>query len=459
MIVTQKNPNELDLLAIHKAYEYSSPYQKVGKVCSSKGMLYEVNLSRAVIGSNVEFVTEFGEQCLGEVVAINGHKCMAMPYDEISGINTETKVYLKDLTTSIKLSKGMLGRVIDFQGNPIDGKGPIEDMEEARSIFGKSLNPLDRPPINESLDTGVHAINCFMTAGKGQRLAIMAGSGVGKSVTLGMIAQNSSADVNVIALIGERGREVLEFMESDLGPEGLKKSVVVVATSDTSPLIRMKAAYVATTISEFFRDDNNDVLLMMDSITRFAMANREISLSAGEPPGQKGYTPSVFAQLPKLMERAGTKANSGTITGIYTVLVEGGDMDEPIADAVRAIADGHIILSRDLASRNQFPAIDVLQSLSRVMNKVTTNEHKIVASHLRDLLASYKENEDLINVGAYARGSNIKVDKALVIYDELMNLLKQFQGMSDYLSIEELYDRMVELARTAENTINPPPQE
>ena len=453
--MTQKNPNELDLLAIHKAYEYSTPYQKIGKIHSSKGMLYEVNLARAVIGSNVEFVTEYGNKCFGEVVAINGHKCMAMPYDEISGINSETKVYLKDLTTSIKLSSNMLGRVIDFQGNPIDGKGPIEDIEESRSIFGKSLNPLDRPPISEPLDTGVHAINCFMTAGKGQRLAIMAGSGVGKSVTLGMIAQNSTADVNVIALIGERGREVLEFIESDLGPEGMKKSVVVVATSDTSPLIRMKAAYVATTISEYFRDKNNDVLLMMDSITRFAMAQREISLSAGEPPGQKGYTPSVFAQLPKLMERAGTKANSGTITGIYTVLVEGGDMDEPIADSVRAIADGHIILSRELASRNQFPAIDVLQSLSRVMNKVTSNEHKIVASHLRDLLSSYKENEDLINVGAYARGSNPKVDKAMIIYEELMTLLKQFQGMSDFLSIDELYDRMVEIARTAENVVNP----
>lgn len=459
IIVTQIKEDELDLLAIHKAYEYSTPYQKIGKVFANKGMLFEVNLSRAVIGSNVEFVTEFGERCLGEVVAINGHKCMAMPYDEISGINSETKVYLKDLTTTIKLSKNMLGRVIDFQGNPIDGKGPIEDIVESRSIFGTSLNPLDRPPIKEPLDVGVHAVNCFMTAGKGQRLAIMAGSGVGKSVTLGMIAQNSSADVNVIALIGERGREVLEFIESDLGPEGVKKSVVVVATSDTSPLIRMKAAYVATTISEFFRDDKNDVLLMMDSITRFAMANREISLSAGEPPGQKGYTPSVFAQLPKLMERAGTKANSGTITGIYTVLVEGGDMDEPIADAVRAIADGHIILSRDLASRNQFPAIDVLQSLSRVMNKVTTNEHKIVASHLRDLLSAYKENEDLINVGAYARGSNPKVDKALVIYEDLMALLKQFQGMSDYLTIEELYDRMVELARKAENALNPSEEE
>jgi flagellum-specific ATP synthase len=442
----------LDLQSIHKNYEYSSPYQKIGKVYANKGMVFEVNLSRAPIGSNVEFVTEFGDKSLGEVVGINGTRCMAMPYDELSGINSETRVYLKDLTTTVKISEAFLGRVIDFQGNPIDGKGPIEPINvEARSIYGTPLNPLDRPPIREPLDTGIHAINCFMTAGKGQRFAIMAGSGVGKSVTLGMIAENSSADINVIALIGERGREVLEFIESDLGPEGLKKSVVIVATSDSSALIRMKAAYVATTVAEYFRDRNQDVLLMMDSITRFAMANREISLSAGEPPGQKGYTPSVFARLPKLMERAGTKAGAGSITGVYTVLVEGGDMDEPIADAVRAIADGHIVLSRELASRNQFPAIDVLASLSRVMSKVATKEHKIVASHLRDLMASYKANEDLINVGAYARGSNPKVDKALLIYEDLMALLKQSQGMTEYLTIETLYDRMVDIARKAEN--------
>ena len=446
----------LDLGPIHKAYEYSLPYQKIGKIASSQGMMYEVNLSRAVIGSNVEFVTEFGDSCLGEVVAINKNKCMAMPYDEIPGINSETRVYLKELTTTFAVSDALIGRVIDFQGKPIDGKGPLESNDtEMRSIFGQPINPLDRPPIRESLDTGVHAINCFMTAGKGQRLAIMAGSGVGKSVTLGMIAKNTDADINVIALIGERGREVLEFIESDLGEEGLRRSIVIVATSDQSPLIRAKAAYIATTVAEYFRDKNKDVLLMMDSVTRFAMAYREISLGAGEPPGQKGYTPSVFAKLPKLLERAGTKRGAGTITGIYTVLVEGGDMDEPIADAIRAIADGHIILSRELASRNQFPAIDVLQSLSRVMNKVVSREHIIVASHLRDLMSSYKENEDLINVGAYVRGSNGKVDKALVIYDELMELLRQMQDSGDAMKIEELYDQMVNIARKAEASVNP----
>lgn len=442
---------KLQLEDIHRTYEHTSPYQKIGKVYSSKGLLYEISLARAVIGANVEFVTEYGHRCLGEVVSIQGSRCLAMPYEEIPGINSETKVFLKDLTTTINVSDELLGRVVDFQGLPMDGLGPIEDIDSVRSIFGETLNPLNRPPIRESLDTGVNAINAFMTAGKGQRLAVMAGSGVGKSVTMGMIAQKSNADVNVIALIGERGREVLEFIENDLGEEGLKRSVVIVATSDQSPLIRVKAAYCATTIAEYFRDQGKDVLLMMDSITRFAMAHREISLNAGEPPGQKGYTPGVFAKLPKLMERAGTKKDAGSITGLYTVLVEGGDMDEPIADAVRAIADGHIILSRELASKNHFPAIDVLSSLSRVMNSVVSPEHKIVASHLRNLLSAYQESEDLINVGAYSTGANPRVDKAIVVYDDIMELMRQMQGTGHSYTIEELFDQMVEIARKAED--------
>ncbi len=440
----------LDFCTLHKAYEYALPYQKIGKVISNRGMLYEVSLPRAVIGSNVEFVTEFGTRCLGEVVAINGNKCFAMPYEELVGVNSETRVYLKELTTLANISEHYLGRVIDFQGKPIDGKGPIEGPFEGRSILGTPMNPLDRPPIRESIDSGINAINAFMTMGKGQRLAIMAGSGVGKSVLLGMMAQHSNADVNVIALIGERGREVLEFIESDLGPEGLKKSVVIVAPSDSSALIRMKAAYFASTVAEYFRDRNKDVLLMMDSVTRFAMANREISLSAGDPPGQKGYTPEVFARLPKLLERAGTKKGVGSITGVYTVLVEGGDMDEPIADAIRAIADGHIILSRELASKNHFPAIDILQSISRVMTKVVSKEFRIVSSHLRNLLAAYKQNEDLINVGAYVQGANPDVDKALTIINDLNELVKQDIDFGQALSQEELFDRLVEIARKAE---------
>ncbi len=281
----------------------------------------------------------------------------------------------------------------------------------------------------------------------------MAGSGVGKSVLMGMIARNTNADVNVIALIGERGREVLDFIQNDLGEEGLKRSVVIVATSDQSPLIRMRAAYTATTIAEYFRDKQNDVMLMMDSITRFAMASREVSMSIGEPPGPKGYSPSVFGRLPKLLERAGTKENSGSITGIYTVLVEGGDFDEPISDAIRSISDGHILLSRALAQKSFYPAVDVLASVSRVMNKVVKREHVVIANHLRDLMGVYKESEDLINIGAYVKGVNIKLDKAIIVKNDLEALLKQ--DVEESCEIETLFDAMVNIARKAEKAVNP----
>lgn len=445
--------SQLNYRAIYKEFESNLPYQNIGKILSSHGMIYEATLPRAVMGCGVEFVTQGGETCMGEVVGIDGNRCKVMPYKELVGINSQTKIYLRELTTTIRVGKGMLGRVVDFQGEPIDGKGPIEGSYEVRSIFGEPINPLDRPPIRQNLDSGINAINAFMTTGKGQRIAIMAGSGVGKSTLMGMISKNTNADINVIALIGERGREVLEFIESELGEDGLKRSVIVVATSDTSALMRIKAAYTATTVAEYFRDLNNDVIMMMDSVTRFAMASREIGMSTGEPPGQKGYGPSVFAKLPKLMERAGTKRNAGSITGIYTVLVEGDDMDEPIADAVRAISDGHIVLSRDLAAKNHYPAIDVLASVSRVMSKVASREHGIVAAHLRDLMASYKESEDLINVGAYARGTNPKVDKAIHVYTDLMELLKQREDES--LSLDDVYDKMVEIARKGESLENP----
>ncbi|MBG09038.1 MAG: EscN/YscN/HrcN family type III secretion system ATPase [Halobacteriovoraceae bacterium] len=441
----------IDIPSIYKQFENKSPFQKIGKVNSSLGGSYEVSLSKAILGSNVEFVTDFGKSCFGEVIAIKGNKCIAMPYEELTGINSETKVYLRDLTTEIKLSDSMLGRVLDYKCEPLDQLGELEGPFELRSIFGKAINPLDRKQIRRPLDLGINSINGFLTVGKGQRISILAGSGVGKSVLLGMISRNTRADVNVIALIGERGREVLEFIENDLGKEGLEKSIIISATSDTSPLIRMKSAYVATTIAEYFRDKGQDVLLMMDSITRFAMAGREIALSAGEFPGQKGYSPSIFAKLPKLMERVGTKKNSGTITGIYTVLVEGGDMDEPISDSIRAISDGHIVLSRDLANKNHFPAIDILSSLSRVMNKVVTKEHRIVASDLRDLLSSYIENEDLINVGAYVKGSNPRIDKAIEVYDDLMNLVRQNQDSSEVLMIDQMLERMIHVVQKAQS--------
>lgn len=443
--------SQLNYSKIYSRFHATQPYEIVGKILSSRGNVFKTKLDHAIIGSNVEFVTDIGERCMGEVVGIEEGHCLVMPFEDLTGFNTRTRIYLKDLTTNIFVGDDLLGRVVDFQGKPIDGKDELDEENEKRSIYGTSINPLARPPICDQLDVGINAINCFMTLGKGQRISIMAGSGVGKSVLMGMIARNTVADVNVIALIGERGREVLEFIESDLGPEGLKRSVVVVATSDASALIRNKAAYTATTIAEYFRDQGKDVILMMDSITRFAMANREISLTKGEPPGQKGYSASVFAKLPKLMERAGRVEGKGTITGIYTVLVEGGDMDEPIADAIKAIADGHIVLKRELAAKNHYPAIDMLDSISRVMPKVVTKEHRIVASYLRDLYGAYLGAEDLINVGAYVKGSNVKVDKAITIYPHLVDLLKQ--DFDESTNIEDLYDQMVELAKTSESSV------
>ena len=441
----------LDIEAIQKEYESRTPYQKIGKVLSNRGNLYKVHLSRAMIGSSVKFVTEFSGQSYGEVVSIEGDRCVAMPYEELSGINSETKVYLKELTTLLPMKRSLLGRVVDFQCVPMDDKGPLGPTHEMRDLFGETINPLERVPIKDVFKTGIHAIDSFLTIGKGQRVAIMAGAGVGKSVAMGMIAQRSAAHVNVIALVGERGREVLEFIEKNLGQEGLKKSVVVAATSDQSPLIKIKAAHAAITIAEYFRDQNLDVMLIVDSITRFAMAHREISLSAGEPPGPKGYTPSVYSKLSKLIERAGTKKNSGSITGFFSVFVEGGDIDGPISDAVRAITDGHIILDKKLAEKNQFPAIDVLSSLSRVMNSVVKREHNIVASYLKDLVSVYRENEDLVTMGAYTKGPNEKLDKSLLVYNDILNFLKQERDYREQFSLEELYERMVEIARKSEN--------
>jgi flagellum-specific ATP synthase len=449
----RNNSNLINFNPINKAFEKAQLYQKIGKIRSSKGNVYEVSLPRAQIGSKVEFVTDSGSSCFGEVIALRGNLCLAMSYEEIPGIDSETRVYMRDVSSEIALFDSMLGRVLDYEGNPLDKKGELTGNFESRSIYGHPSNPLERPTINKPVETGIHAIDFFMTAGTGQRLAIMSGSGVGKSVLLGMIARYTRADVSVIALVGERGREVLEFLERDLGPEGLKRSVVVVATSDCSPLIRLKAAYTATTIAEYFRDKNKNVMLMMDSVTRFAMANREISLAAGEPPGPKGYTPSVFSRLPKLLERAGTKINSGSITGMYTVLVEGGDMDEPIADAIRAISDGHIILSRQLAQKNHFPAIDILASISRVMGSVVTKQHKVLASRLRDLLAAYQDSIDLINVGAYVKGSSAKVDLAVQLVDQFMALMKQDVDLYQSFSIEELFEKLEIILNKAENAV------
>ncbi len=407
-------------------------YDEAGKITKTLGLIYEAYLPGASIGSICDIVLNesdpFSNPIEAEIVGFKDKRVFLMPYDEVSGINNDSIVRLKQRNSQVPVSSSMLGRVIDGRGVPIDGKGPLftaDSTTDYRSLYRKPTDPLSRTMIEEPLDLGVRAINGLLTCGKGQRMGIMAGSGVGKSVLLGMMARNTTADVNVIALIGERGREVREFIERDLGPEGLKRSIVIVATSDSSALIRTRASFLAATIAEYFRDLGSDVLLMMDSVTRFCMAQREIGLSLGEPPASKGYTPSVFAQLPRLLERAGTGANGKSITGLYTVLVDGDDMDEPIADAARSILDGHIVLSRKLAQQNHFPAIDVLASASRVMPAVTSDEQRSWAGQVKEWMAIYKQAEDIINIGAYAKGSNPKIDQAISVQERIQGFLRQ----------------------------------
>jgi flagellum-specific ATP synthase len=361
--------------------------------------------------------------CLSEVVGFRSNRVLSMILGDASRVGPGSEIVATGRSLSINVGKELLGRVIDGLGRPLDGKGPIV-TDEVRSIYAAPPNPLTRRRITETVATGIRSIDTLLTLGKGQRVGIFAGSGVGKSVTLGMIARNTSADVNVIALVGERGREVTEFLERELGPEGLRRSVVIVATSDQASLIRLKAAFMATTVAEYFRDAGMDVMLMMDSVTRLAMAQREVGLAIGEPPTTKGYTPSVFAMLPKLLERAGN-SRTGSITGIYTVLVEGDDMTEPVADAVRSILDGHIVLSRRLASAGQYPAVDPLESISRVMPAVTSPAHRAAVHRFLDMMATYRESEDLINIGAYVKGSNPRIDRAVRNWDAMRDFLRQ----------------------------------
>ncbi|MBL1212526.1 MAG: flagellar protein export ATPase FliI [Ignavibacteriae bacterium] len=361
--------------------------------------------------------------CQSEVVGFKDGKVLSIALGEVNNISPACEIIATGKSFSIPVGMELLGRVIDGLGNPIDGKGALIGSAN-KNIHREPPNPLQRKRITEPLQTGIRSIDGLLTVGKGQRVGIFAGSGVGKSVTLGMIAKNTNADINVIVLTGERGREVREFIEKDLGEEGLKRSVVIVSTSDKSALIRMKGAFVGTTIAEYFRDMGMDVVLMMDSVTRFAMAQREIGLTIGEPPTTKGYTPSVFAILPKLLERAGTTRN-GSITGFYTVLVDGDDMNEPIADAVRSILDGHIVLSRRLANMGQFPAVDPLQSVSRVMPDIVDKAHRQRALDCNEILATYREAEDLINIGAYVKGSNPQIDYALSKIHSIKTFLKQ----------------------------------
>lgn len=397
-------------------------YRRQGRVTKVVGLTLEVEGIQPFMGELCHIqIQETGETVPAEVVGFNGDKALLMALGSVLGIGPDAKVIPLGHALEVEVGDYLLGQIVDGLGQPLE---TIQTEGVKRSIDRDPPNPLKRKRIDQIISTGVRAIDGLLTVGVGQRIAINAGSGVGKSTLLGMIAQNASADVNVICLIGERGREVLEFIERDLGPEGMKKSVVVCATSDQPALVRIKSAYVATTIAEYFRDQGKNVMLMMDSVTRFAMAQREVGLATGEPPTSKGYTPSVFALLPRLLERAGM-GETGSITAFYTVLVDGDDMNEPIADTVRGILDGHIVLSRKLASQNHFPAIDVGQSISRLMKELVPIEHEEAAGKVRDLMALYAKNEDLINIGAYKMGSNPSVDLAIQRAQSIQTFLRQ----------------------------------
>ena len=396
----------------------------VGQVLRAVGLLVESSGPAASVGEICEIRTGRTTPLLVEVVGFRDGRLLSVPLGETAGIRPGDSIVPRGGALTIPVGESLLGRVIDGFGRPIDGRGPIITSETA-PLRPDALNPMEREPINLPLGTGVRAIDGLLTCGRGQRIGVFGGSGVGKSTLLGMMARGTEADVVVLGLVGERGREVRSFLEHDLGPRGLDRSVVVVSTSDSPPLARQRAAYAATAIAEAFRDAGKHVLLMMDSITRFAMAQREVGLAAGEPPTAKGYPPSVFARLPGLLERAGALRGKGSITAFYTVLVDGDDHNEPIADAVRGILDGHIVLARDLAARNHYPAIDILPSISRTMPQVTTKEHRLKAAQVREWLATLRETEDLVSVGAYVPGSNPRIDMALAQREAVTRFLCQ----------------------------------
>lgn len=415
----------------------------VGKIVEIIGLTIVADGPASSIGDLCHIVCDDGNIIYSEVVGFKKDCILLMPLGSIEGLCAGAKVVNTGEHMKVKVSESLLGRVLDGLGNPIDNKGDII-ADDYYPTVAPIINPLDRKPIDEPLTLGLRAIDGLNTIGKGQRVGIFAGSGVGKSTTMAMIAKNTSADINVIALIGERGREVREFIEQTLGTEGMKRSIVVCATSEQPALVKIKASFVACAIAEYFRDKGKDVLFMLDSVTRIALAQREVGLAVGEPPATRGYTPSVFALLPKFLERAGA-AKTGTITGLYTVLVEGDDMNEPIADAARSILDGHIALSRALAHKNHYPAIDILGSISRVMNNIIDEEHKNAAGKIRNLMASYAKNEDLINIGAYAKGSDATVDKAIALHDKINAYLQQ--SSDDKSDFEVTKNELINLAK------------
>ena len=404
------------------------PMQSIGAVKRAVGLVIE-SQGPAVSVGDVCYLEprDGGIETPLEVIGFRESTVLSMPLGRMPNVRAGDRIRAAGRAAEVGVGRALLGRVINSLGEPLDSAGEIEH-EAFYPLNRLSTNPLAREPIHEALGTGVRAIDGLLTVGCGQRIGIFGGSGVGKSTLLGMMAKQTTADVNVIALIGERGREVRGFIENELGAEGMRRSVMIVSTSDDSPSIRIRAALAATAVSEYFKDQGARVLLIMDSVTRFAMAQREIGLAAGEPPSSRGYTPSVFALLPQLLERAGNfgeEAGGGSITAFYTVLVEGDDMNEPVADAVRSILDGHIVLSRQLAARNHYPCIDVLHSASRLFSEVTTKEHRTSAGTLREMLATYESSEDLINIGAYQNGSNPRIDRAIKHHDGVISYLRQ----------------------------------
>ncbi|MCR2042773.1 flagellar protein export ATPase FliI [Anaerosalibacter massiliensis] len=413
-----------------------------GNITKVTGLTIESNGPMASIGELCYiYPHDKSKPIMAEVVGFREDKILLMPLGDMEGIASGSTVIANGKSLNVNVGDELIGRVINGLGEPIDGKGPISTLK-SYPVSKSSPNPLERKKIDEPLSLGVKAIDGLLTCGKGQRIGIFAGSGVGKSTLMGMVSRNSTADVNVIGLIGERGREVREFIENDLKKEGLEKSVVVVVTSDQPALIRVKGAMVTTAIAEYFRDQGMNVMLLMDSLTRFAMAQREIGLAIGEPPVTRGFTPSVFALLPRLLERAGT-SSKGTITGLYTVLVDGDDLNEPITDTVRGILDGHIVLSRKLANQNHYPAINILGSISRVMPNIVSEEHKNMSNSIKDILAVYEESEDLINIGAYKRGSNKKLDMAIDLIDDINEFLTQ--EVSRSYNFEETRNKLLEI--------------
>jgi len=413
----------IDLSTYQRIAETASATRLRGRVTEVVGLSVEASGPSVSLGELCRIRRSDGSEVAAEVAGFRDDRVILMPLGDTLGVYPGAEVIATGGCLRIGVGDGLLGRVLGALGQPIDGRGPVA-IDEVRNLSNDPPPPLSRELIRRPLATGIRAVDGLLTLGCGQRIGIFAGSGVGKSTLLGMVARNTEADVNVIGLIGERGREVREFIEKDLGREGLARSVVIAATSDRCALERVKGAMAAVAVAEYFRDRGRDVMLMMDSVTRFAMAQREIGLAVGEPPATRGYTPSVFALLPRLLERAGTSPD-GSITGLYTVLVEADDMNEPVADAMRAILDGHIVLSRDLASRGHYPSIDILQSISRVMPDVVPKAQLHAASELRDLVATHRNAEDLINIGAYVHGSSPKIDRAVRRIDAINDFLKQ----------------------------------